>query len=126
VLEEGQHARAQPDHPVEGTGAQARQVDPAGLFKAREQLFLLRVERQAAGTLLAPGAPEHLRADVVEARHFRQVPAQGRRAAQFSERLVDALERTAPCQRVNLPYAARHHGSLRTGRPALLAGMFDS
>jgi hypothetical protein len=89
--------------------------DVAGLLDAREQLFLARVELQRPGAL-APGIPEHLGADVVEARHRGQVPARALRPLASPARvLLMPLIDAALGQRMHLPYAARHHGLLRAG-----------
>ena len=113
VLEETQYAAAQRDHPLQMALAGARQLDLAGFLDAFEEFFLLRVELQLLGAALAPGTPEQLGADVIEAGDLGQVPGD-RLAGQGFQRLFDVLE-AAPGECVDLPYAARHHGLPRAG-----------
>jgi hypothetical protein len=113
VFEEGEYAAAQRDHPLQVALARARQLDPAGLLDALEEFFLLRVELQLLGAALAPGTPEQLGADVIEAGDLGQVPGD-RPARQGFQRLFDVLEAVSG-ECVDLPYAARHHGLPRAG-----------
>jgi len=121
VLEEVQDAGAEHDHPVEGAGAVARQLDVAGFLDTAEQVFLARVELEALGALLVPGIPEHLGADVVDAVDFGQVPFELAAFLQGRQAAVDALQLAAGGEGVHLPDAARHDRLPRAG-----GGFLDS